>query len=84
MIYVKSFLAGIAAVVLVVPTVTISVVIALVAFYRPPHGSAGNAVSWDSRSLIGTWPFTWTFWITITFIFALGFVWEFRRASRAR
>jgi hypothetical protein len=84
MIYVKSLLAGIAAVVLVVPTVTFSVMIALVAFYRPPHGSAENAVSWDSRSLIGTWPFTRTFWLTITFIFALGFVWEFRRASRAK
>jgi hypothetical protein len=83
MVYVRGLLAGIAAVVLAVPVVAVGSVIAIVAFHRPPQGGSG-AVSWDSRSLIGVWPFNWTFWFTIAFIFILGFAWEFRRASRSQ
>lgn len=78
MVYLKSFLAGVVAVVLGVPTITFTLIVALVMFHRP-HGT-GYSV--DSRSFIGTWPFNWNFWLPIAFLFALGFFWEFRRASR--
>jgi phosphate/sulfate permease len=79
MICVKSILAGALAVFLGVPTIAVTLIIGVGIFYRP-HGTS-NAVSWDSRSLIGTWPFNWVFWLPIAFLFAIGFFWEFRRAS---
>jgi hypothetical protein len=82
MIAVKSILAGVVAVVLGVvlgvPTIAVTLIIASRIFYRP-HGT--GFVSWDSRSLIGTWPFNWKFWLPIGFLFAIGFVWGLRRAS---
>lgn len=78
MVYIKSLLAGVVAVVLGVPTIAFTLIAALVMFHRP-HGTSYSV---DSRSLIGTWPFNWTFWLSIAFIFSLGFFWEFRRASR--
>ena len=78
MVYIKSLMAGVVAVVLGVPAIAVTLVVALVTFHRP-HGT-GYSV--DSRSLIGTWPFNWSFWLLIAFLFALGFSWEFRRASR--
>jgi hypothetical protein len=78
MLAVKSILAGVVAVVLGVPTIAVTIIIAFVLFYRP-HGT--GFVSWDSRSLIGTWPFNWVFWLPTAFLFAIGFFWELRRAS---
>jgi hypothetical protein len=80
MIYVKSFVAGIVAVVFGVPVIGVALAIAVGILYRP-HGATGM-VSWDSRSLIGTWPFNWKCWLPVAFIFAIGFLLEFRRASR--
>ena len=79
---VKSILAGVVAVILGAPTVAVTLIIGFGIFYRP-HGTS-NAVSWDSRSLIGTWPFNWKFWLPIGFLFAIGFVWELRRASQSK
>jgi phosphate/sulfate permease len=79
MVGVKSILAGVLAVVLGVPTIAVTLIIGVGIFYRPNRTS--NAVSWDSRSLIGTWPFNWVFWLPIAFLFAIGFFWELRRAS---
>jgi hypothetical protein len=81
MICVKSILAGVVAVVLGVPTIVVTLIIAFVVFYRP---HATGFVSWDSRSLIGTWPFNWKFWLPVGLLFAIGFVWELRRASQSR
>jgi hypothetical protein len=73
MIGAKSILAGVVAVLLGVPAVAVTLIIGLGMFYRP-HGTS-HAVSWDSRSLIGMWPFNWKFWLPIAFLFAIGFVW---------
>jgi hypothetical protein len=80
-ICVKSILAGVVAVVLGVPTIAVTLILAFVIFYTP-HGT--GLVSWDSRSFIGTWPFTWAFWLPIAFLFAIGFFWELRRASQTK
>jgi hypothetical protein len=82
MICVKSILAGVLAVVLGVLVIAVTLIIGFEIFYKP-HGIS-NAVSWGSRSLIGTWPFNWMFWLPIGLLFAIGFVWELRRASKSK
>jgi hypothetical protein len=78
-IYAKSFLAGLAALVLAVFLLPFGFVIASF-FYKAPPSSDGTAMSWDLRSAAGPWYVI--FPLVGVLIFGIGFVWEYRRASR--
>ena len=76
MIYVKSILVGIAA--LMVSSILFVIVLAVILFapWRRPESGGIGAVS------IGIGPVSWiALWIVAVLIFAAGFWWEFRRAS---
>jgi len=78
MIYVKSVLAGLVALAVSVYLLPIGFIIFF--FFRPPPESEGGGeVAWDLVSLFANYPIAW---IVVVAIFALGFSWEFRRASR--
>ena len=79
-IYAKSFLGGLAALVIAVFLLPLGFFIASF-FYKAPPGIDGTAMSWDLRSLMGS---PWYFVLPIAglLIFGLGFLWEYRRASR--
>ena len=75
MIYLKSALAGIAAILLVILLIVVGIVV--VGLTSPPV--AHDAVGWDPMSLMH-----WRFWgaAAVLLIFLVGFVWEFRRCLR--
>lgn len=74
MVYLKSFLVGVAAVIaaIVLSLVAMSVYLGIV--YKP---TGNEAIGWDPISLVPQSP--WVTAITVL-IFATGFAWEFRRA----
>jgi hypothetical protein len=73
MIYVKSFLAGIAAVVIA----AFAFLFGMGAYYWIVYRPIGNeAIGWDPISLAN--PVTW---VTVIGIFLAGFLWELRRAT---
>ena len=77
MVFLKSLLAGVAAVVLV--AITLPFVIGLYMwFHRPPDmGADVGSIGWDPISLVK--PATL---LVVIGIFLIGFVWEFFRATR--
>jgi hypothetical protein len=79
MIYVKSFLAGLAA--LLSATVLLAVGLTAENFLHkaPPQGN-DNAIEWDFREVLDFR--SWHSWLPVLIIFGLAFYWEFRRASR--
>ena len=79
-IYAKSFLAGLAALVLAAFLLPLGLLIAAF-FYKAPPGIDGTAMSWDVRSLMGS-PWYFVFPFAGVLIFGIGFLWEYRRASR--
>lgn len=81
MVYFKSLLVGFAALVLAVPLLTISLVIAFTPFQKVPSGSNDQVIGWDARSLFANAFFLWTLGTAAVLAFVAGFYWEFRRAS---
>jgi len=77
-IYAKSFIAGLAALILAFLLSPLGFIIASF-FYKAPRGS--NAVSWDLRSLAAS-PWYFIFPLAGVLIFSVGFVWMYRRASQ--
>lgn len=77
MVFLKSLLAGVAAVVLV--AIALPFVIGLYMWInRPPDtGADVGSIGWDPISLMK--PATW---FVVIGIFLIGFVWEFFRATR--
>jgi hypothetical protein len=76
-IYAKSFLAGLAALILAVFLSPLGFLVASFFYKTPP----GYAVSWDLRSMAAS-PWYFIFPLAGVVIFGIGFVWEYRRASR--
>ncbi len=80
MIYVKSILAGLLALILVPVCLLVIVVVGMV-IYTLAHPTSGKgSVGWDP---IGLWvhmnPMLWSIPLLIFFI---GFIWEYRRLAR--
>jgi len=74
MVYVKSLLAGIAALVIAAVLSPFVMLIYVYVVYRP---AANQAVGWDPVSFAKQ-PLSW---LIGTLIFLAGFLWEFRRAT---
>lgn len=81
MVYFKSLLVGIVALVLAVPLVTFILATVFSFFRKVPPGSNDTSISWDLRMLVLNSPISWIFWAAAIVIFGVGFYWEFRRAS---
>jgi hypothetical protein len=72
--YIKSTLVGIVTFILA----TIGYVICATTLFMRRHPQpAGVEVGFDLRTLVGSW----LFWLVAIAAFALGFYWEFRRAT---
>lgn len=81
MVYLKSFLAGIVALILSVFLIPIGLgIFFTVGRILRPTAMTGGEIGWDLRSFFATSIIPW---IVVITIFCLGFYWEFRRASRA-
>lgn len=76
-IYAKSFIAGLAALILAFLLSPLGFIIASFFYKAPP----GNAVSWDLRSMAAS-PWYFIFPLAGVLIFSVGFVWMYRRASQ--
>ena len=76
MIYIKSILIGVVALFSATILYFVILIAVLMRRYPPPPG---GEVSLDLRSIINHEPL---FWAIAFLAFALGFYWEFRRASR--
>jgi hypothetical protein len=81
MVYFKSLLVGFAALVLAVPLLTISLVIAFIFFQKVPPGNNDQVIGWDARSMFANPYSLWTLVTVSVLAFVAGFYWEFRRAS---
>ncbi len=79
MVYVKSILVGVAAVVVAAIASLFATAIYLWIAYRPPDTGSEGSIGWDPISV--TRPAPWLLLIGIL-IFLAGFFWEFRRAIR--
>jgi hypothetical protein len=75
MVYIKSVLVGIVALFATTIVYVVILISVLLRLHPPP---AGAAVFFDLRSILNR-P---SFWLVVLFAFAVGFYWEFRRASR--
>jgi uncharacterized BrkB/YihY/UPF0761 family membrane protein len=74
MVYLKSFLVGVAAVIVVGVLFLVAIFVYLNVAYKPAEG---EAIGWDPISLVHQSP-----WVTVVLVlvFLVGFFWEFRRA----
>jgi hypothetical protein len=77
MVYVKSLLAGVAA--LLISVLLLPVGLTAVNLSKTPTSASDKALTWDFREALNLRP--WQIWLCILIIFGLGFYWEFRRAS---
>jgi uncharacterized BrkB/YihY/UPF0761 family membrane protein len=81
MIYVKSLLAGLIALIVfpvcLLLMVMVGMVIYLLVYPAPGQGSIG----WDPISLIRMNPMLWS---VPVFIFVTGFIWQYRRLTESR
>jgi uncharacterized BrkB/YihY/UPF0761 family membrane protein len=79
MIYVKSILAGLLALV-VIPVCLLVMVVVGMMIYTLAHSTLGEgSIGWDPISLIRMNPI---FWPVPVFIFFTGFIWEYRRLAK--
>jgi len=79
MIYVKSILAGLLALI-VVPVCLLVIVVLGMVIYALVHSTPGEgSIGWDPISLIRTNPMLWS---VPVFIFFVGFIWEYRRLAK--
>jgi uncharacterized BrkB/YihY/UPF0761 family membrane protein len=80
MVYVRSILAGLLAL-LVVPLCLLVIVMAGLVIYALIHPTPGEgSIGWDPVSLIRMNPGLWS---VPVFIFFTGFIWEYRRLSKS-
>ena len=82
MAYLKGILVGIA--VSFLATVTFLFVSGFVALLivKSPSGSPNQAISWDLRSALGNSLFLWSFALTVSLFFGIGFWVGFRKLNR--
>jgi hypothetical protein len=81
MIYVKSILAGLLALI-VVPLCLLVIVEVGIVIYSSVHSTPGQgSIGWDPISLIRMNPM---FWSVPVLIFFTGFIWEYRRLSKSQ
>lgn len=79
MIYVKSTLAGILALIVVPVCLLVIVVVGMVS-YALVHSTPGEgSIGWDPISLMRMNPMLWS---VPVFIFFTGFIWEYRRLAK--
>jgi hypothetical protein len=79
MIYVKSILAGLLALI-VVPVCLLVIVVVGTLIYALLHSTPGEgSVGWDPISLVHLNPMLWSIPLLIFFI---GFIWEYRRLAK--
>ena len=79
MIYVKSILAGLVALI-VVPVCLLVIVVVGMLIYALVHSTPGEgSIGWDPISLIRMNPM---FWSIPLLIFLNGFIWEYRRLAK--
>ena len=79
MIYVKSVLIAVLALCSATIVYLVILIAVLVRRYPLPPAPPGGHISLDLRSIITHEP---SFWLVAVLAFAIGFYWEFRRASR--
>ena len=79
MIYLKSFLCGLAAVIFAMVGTAVAIIIALAIKGRnlPP----GESYGWDPVSLFRN---SLVAWFIVALVFAIGFAWEYRHALSHR
>jgi uncharacterized BrkB/YihY/UPF0761 family membrane protein len=79
MIYVKSILAGLLALV-VVPVCLLVIVVVGMVIYAAVHQTPGEgSIGWDPISLIRMNPMLWSVPVSI---FLVGFIWEYWRLAK--
>ncbi len=79
MIYVKSILAGLLALILV-PVCLLVIVVLGTVIYASVHPTSGEgSIGWDPVSLFHLNPMLWSVPVVIFFI---GFIWEYRRLAK--
>lgn len=79
MIYVKSVLAGLLALI-VVPVCLLVIVVGGMVIYTLVHPTPGEgSIGWDPISIFRMNPM---FWSVPVFIFFTGFIWEYRRLAK--
>jgi hypothetical protein len=80
MIYVRSIVAGLLALI-VVPVCLLLIVVVGMVIYASVHSTPGDgSIGWDPISLIRMNPI---FWSVPVFIFFTGFIWEYRRLAKS-
>jgi uncharacterized BrkB/YihY/UPF0761 family membrane protein len=81
MIYVKSILVGLLALI-AVPVCLLVIVVVGIVIYSVVHPTPGEgAIGWDLISLIRMNPMLWSVPVSI---FLAGFIWEYRRLATLR
>ncbi|MGO9865399.1 MAG: hypothetical protein ACLPLR_17465 [Terriglobales bacterium] len=79
MIYVKTILAGLLALI-VVPACLLVMVVAGTVIYASVHRTSGEgSIGWDPISLWRAGPIVW---FIPVLIFLIGFIWEYRRLAK--
>jgi uncharacterized BrkB/YihY/UPF0761 family membrane protein len=79
MIYVKSVLAGLLALI-VVPICVLVILVAAIVIYNLVHPASGEgSIGWDPISL---WRANPIVWFIPVLIFLMGFIWEYRRLAK--
>jgi uncharacterized BrkB/YihY/UPF0761 family membrane protein len=79
MIYVKSILVGLLALMLV-PVCLLAIVVVGMVIYTSVHPPSGEgAIGWDPISL---WRASPMVWFIPVLIFFMGFIWEYRRLAK--
>ena len=76
MIYLKSVIVGLLALV-VIPILFVAILVVGMIIYGSIHPSQGS-VGWDPISM---WRQNPIFWVIPVLIFSAGFIWEYRRVS---
>jgi hypothetical protein len=79
MIYVKSILAGLLALI-VLPVCLLVIVVVGMVIYAAVHPTSGEgSIGWDPISLVRMNPMLWSIPVIVFF---MGFMWEYRRIAK--
>lgn len=78
MIYIKSLLAGLLAVLVACISVPVIAVIGLIVYSMIHRSQEEGSIGWDPISLVKMSPMIW---FIAALIFCAGFLWEFRRLT---